>query len=826
MAEASVTATPQMTFPRGISTRRVHAVPPVPVQHASPAPQPPSNTCPPLRHFTRRPVLPLSMVLLFLASLLSRLPCATAGRRLDPVPLHRVLVGDSFWSHRQVINRESTFQHAVNMLLRGGHLANFEAARDVAHRVASANHEHKGGHFADCDVFRVIEAGSFISHTQTDALIGTALDNMIQLVASAQMPDGYLSTIVQLTGAKRFSDLRRGHELYCGGMLIEAGVAHFQATQKRSLLDVAMRFATLLHHAFGPGGQHEDGYGGHPGVEVALVKLYKVTGDRRWLTLAASLLDRRGLGTSEGAEEEEYKEEEGEEKEEDHGATREQLVREGHGKPAARGVLQGHGTLEGHGHGDSEAWHGMRAGHARTSKGHGTQEAHGVVDAPRRRSSSQHMDRYYQDDIPIRVHTGITGHVVPTLHLMMGAADVLREGGMDSALAVMLVRVWRSVVDLRLYVTGGVGASHPDGGVGAEYDLPNLHAHQETCASVAMALWGHRMALLFGHASYMDVVERTLYNAVASGVSLSGKSFFHTNPLASHGDHHRHPWPECACCPSSALQAVASVGSLAYAVAPRSLGRLPAALYVHLYIAGSMQATLDDMTVSFHVKSDYPWHGDVVLHCVAAGAGTFRLMMRKPSWCGHNATVAVVHGRGHQHGGGFTVPSEDVIPADRVLDEDGYWVVERTWAPGDAVHLHMPMPVLQMQAHPRVVANLGRTVFQKGPLVYCAEQADNEGIPLDAVVVPVNAPAVASIQHDLLGGVIAIEVEGTVPGYSGSPTVVHGHSETPEWSHSLYMPMSRHAEGKPVQLRLIPYAYWDNRGSSGAMSVWLRNLMV
>eukprot|EP00899_Mesostigma_viride_P015817 jgi/Mesvir1/24236/Mv10942-RA.1 len=679
---------------------------------------------------------PLRLLFLLCLSFLSTLtPCAGIPR-LHPVHFSHVNIADKFWQPRQAINRHVSLQHVIDMMFRAGHFANFERARD--RRVGG----YQGKLFYDSDLYKVLEGASYVLQAHPDPVMDRTLDGIIELIGSAQLPDGYLNTFVQVTGLKHFSNLRDGHELYCAGHLIEAAVAHYEATQKRTLLDIALRLATHLYRVFGPGGELQEGYGGHPELELALIKLSKLTGDRRWLAFAGMLIDRRGSHY---------------------------FATEGR----AVGVHRYDGT-------------------------------------------------YYLDDVPIRKHTSIKGHAVRAVYLMIGVTDLLREGVTDAALEAMLDAVWRSVVERRVFITGGIGPSGLNEGFTVDYDLPNQHAYQETCASVAMALWGWRMALLHGKSSYMDAAETALYNGLLSGVALSGNAFFYTNPLASDGDHHREPWFDCACCPPNVLRMVANVGSLAYAVAPTSTPSRPGALYINLYIAGNVQATIDDMAVSFSLKTEYPWSGDVLFRCLAPGSGTFRLMLRKPAWCS-NATLAVIFAASASYNGPF-LPAHETLPAHQLLDQDGYWVVERTWVAGDEVHLHMAMPVMQMQAHPHVVANLGRSAFQRGPLVYCAEQADNIGIPLQHVVVPAGAHAVASVQHDLLGGIVAIDVEALLPAYV---TGEARHAKPAElWGHRLYLPVPHHADSKVVHLRLIPYGFWDNRPDSGAMAVWLQTMAM
>lgn len=381
---------------------------------------------------------------------------------------------------------------------------------------------------------------------------------------------------------------------------------------------------------------------------------------------------------------------------------------------------------------------------------------------------------YWLDDMPIADHKDIKGHAVRAAYLLSGTADVARETE-DPKLTAMLRRVWRSATERRVFITGGIGPSASNEGFTVDYDLPNLTAYQETCASIAMSLWGQRMALLFGDASYMDSVERALYNGVLSGIGLDGKGFFYVNPLASMGNHHRQPWFQCACCPPNVLRTIASVGGYAYATSKDSL-------YVNLFIAGGVDAQVGGRPVSLDVQTDYPWDGKVELR--QKSAGSYALRVRNPGWC-RGASVKV---------------NGAVIDAKV---ERGYFVIDRSWRAGDVVTLDLPMPVEQIEAHPGVKEDRGRSAIQRGPLVYCAEQVDND-MPVDELVVPIGAKLEARSHSDVLGGVTLIE--GDAARY-----------EPADWERKLYQPSAR---SQPAKARFVPYCFWDNR-KPGRMEVWL-----
>ncbi|AMV40735.1 beta-L-arabinofuranosidase domain-containing protein [Planctomyces sp. SH-PL62] len=384
---------------------------------------------------------------------------------------------------------------------------------------------------------------------------------------------------------------------------------------------------------------------------------------------------------------------------------------------------------------------------------------------------------YFQDDVPIRDHKNIKGHAVRACYLMSGATDVAARTG-DAALLKMLDHVWRNTTEKNMYVTGGIGSSAANEGFTENYDLPNRTAYQETCASIALAQWAHRLGLLYGDSRYADVYERSLYNGVLAGVSLDGKKFFYVNPLESDGGHHRSDWFGCACCPPNVTRTLASLGGYAYAIDAD-------ALWINLYIQGSVKAAFNGHDVKVDVETDYPWDGKVTIRPQVDAATTFAFRLRVPGWC-RGAAVAV---------NGEPVSSPPI--------ERGYFVVSRTWKDGDVVTLDLPMPVRRVAANPNVKNDEGLLAIQRGPVVYCLEGVDHEAdlatlyLPRDAELAPEKAP-------DLLGGVVVLK--GTA-------------KSVPEtnWDRTLYQAAP---DAAPVPIRAVPYYAWDNR-KPGPMKVWL-----
>lgn len=386
---------------------------------------------------------------------------------------------------------------------------------------------------------------------------------------------------------------------------------------------------------------------------------------------------------------------------------------------------------------------------------------------------------YNQSHVPVREQAEVVGHAVRAMYLYCAMTDLVAEAG-DAGLWRALTRLWTHLTSRRLYVTGGIGPSGDNEGFTADYDLPNLSAYAETCASIGLVLWAHRLLQVDLDSRYADALERALYNGVLSGVSLDGESFFYENPLASQGLHHRQPWFDCACCPPNLARLLASLGQYVYGIADDALA-------VHLYVQSEARVTLAGQPVILRQTTDYPWQGRVALLLDLPTPTRFSLRLRLPGWS-PGATLAV-------NGASLDL-------AGRV--ERGYIVIDREWRAGDEVVLDLPMPIERIYAHPDVRADVGRVALQRGPLVYCVEGVDHAA-PLDRLALPVDAPLSAAFEADTLGGVVVVRGDALA-------------AEAADWGDALYRATPPHRT--PTPLTAVPYYAWDNR-APGDMLVWL-----
>jgi DUF1680 family protein len=619
--------------------------------------------------------------------------------QMTPVSFSEVRIDDGFWSPRIDKVTRVTIPVCIEQTeIKTPRIRNFE-------KVARHQGEkHEGIYFDDSDVYKALEAIAYSLKNHPDARLEAKADEWVDKIAAAQLPDGYLNTYFTLGDLnKRWTDMEK-HEDYNAGHLIEAAAAYYSTTGKKKLLDVAIRVADNIDNTFRLKNRHW--VSGHEEIELALVKLYKVTANKKYLDMADWFLQQRG-----------------------------------------------------HGYGEGAIW------------------------------SNKHMGaKYCQDDVPVKDQTEIEGHAVRAMYLYTGAADVGAAKN-DPAYMKAMQTVWGDVVYRNMYITGGIGSSGRNEGFTQDYDLPNESAYCETCASVGMVLWNLRMNTLTGDAKYADVLERSLYNGALDGLSLTGDRFFYGNPLASDGNYERSEWFGTACCPSNIARLVESLGNYIYASSS-------SAIWVNLFVGSNTTIPLQSGAVKIRQETNYPWDGNIKISVDPAKKTNFPLYVRIPGWAS-NAPVP-----------GSTYKYQDKVDsairiqlngkAVKYTLKDGYAIVSTAWKKGDAVTLHLPMPVRRVVATNLIKADVNRIALQRGPLVYCVEQPDN-GDKTQSFIVPRDAAFQPEFNKGLLGGIVTLksQVSVLVPSLDGTEVSM---------------------EKQP--LVAIPYFSWANRGKS-QMQVWL-----
>lgn len=619
---------------------------------------------------------------------------------IQPVPFTQVHVTDNFWAPKIKVNAEVTIPYTLEQCKKTGRIDNFL-------RAAGKLKDDKNTSFTfdDTDLYKIIEGASYSLQAKANPALSKYLDTLIAYIAAAQEKDGYLYTFRTMNnskphewmGTKRWEkeeDL--SHELYNSGHLYEAAVAHYQATGKKTLLNIATKNADLLVKTFGWG--KEEKFPGHQIVETGLTKLYRVTGKKEYLDLAKFFLDLRGM------------------------------------------------------------------------PGHMNQE-------------------YSQSHIKVVDQHTAVGHAVRATYMYTGMADVAALTG-DKQYLSAIDDIWHDVTDKKIYITGGIGATGNGEAFGADYDLPNMSAYAETCAAIANVYWNSRMFLLHGDAKYIDVLERTLYNGLLSGISLSGDHFFYPNPLASLGQHQRRPWWDCACCVSNMTRFLPSMPGYIYAQNKNDL-------YINLFAGSSSAIKLPAANVSIIQQTNYPWEGKNEIIIDPSRKAEFTIHIRIPGWAIDKPIPGDLYVDENKSSKQVTILLNGKAVRYEMIK--GYAVINRTWNNGDRISLDFPMEIKKVFANDSVKADKDRFALQMGPIVYCLESPDNKDSAVMNIVVDKNAAVQASYKPSVLNGVTVLQMKG---------------SSTKRQLNSDELIKSEQ------DVIAIPYYSWANRGPS-EMEVWI-----
>ena len=659
------------------------------------------------KHF-RGILLVLFPFLIFLFFLPVNLPAQTpVDYAIKGIPFNTVSLNDGFWLPKIEINRTITIPSSFQKCEETGRVENFILASGAKKGKFLTVYP-----FDDTDIYKTIEGAAFSMTVHPDKALDRYVDSLIAIVAAAQEPDGYLYTARTIdpahphdwSGSERWvKESELSHELYNSGHLFEAAAAHFIATGKSNLLNIALKNANLLVQVFGPG--KRDDAPGHEIVEMGLVRLYRITGEKKYLDLAKFFIDCRG-------------------------------------------------------------------------------------------KIPNSKQFYSQSHIPFVQQTEAVGHAVRAAYLYSGVADVAALTGNKEYIDA-IDKIWENTVTKKFYITGGIGALHAGEAFGADYELPNLTAYNETCAAIANVYWNYRMFLLHGDAKYIDVLERSLYNNVISGIGLDGKTFFYPNPLESNAKYafnygnklSREPWFDCSCCPTNLCRFMASVPGYIYAQKQEDI-------YVNLFIGSKTTFKLQKTSVVLSQQSNYPWEGNVSIQVNPTKKTDFSLCLRIPGWA-RNQPVP-----GDLYRYVASTPEEIVVKVNgkavAYTTREGYAVISRQWKKGDKVEYTLPMNIHRVEANEKVKDDRGKIAIERGPVVYCLEGIDNNN-NLNTIILPDNAPLSVKFQPAKLNGINEISGEAIVLEIATDGLSV---------------------QTKKQPFTAIPYYAWSNRGIN-QMKVWL-----
>ncbi len=613
-----------------------------------------------------------------------------------------VEISDEFWLPKIRLVQNTTIPYAFDKCEKEGRLESFLVAGGKLKGKVRGKMP-----FDDTDVYKIIEGASYSLISAPNKRLDAYLDSVIAIVRIGQEPDGYLTTWftidpmnppapwVPKTG-KRWTGEAGSHELYNSGHLFEAAAAHYAATGKRSLLDIAIKNADLLVDSFGPGKCTMPP--GHQIVETGLVKLFRITHNPKYLALAKYFLDLRGDST--------------------------------------------------------------------------THKLYG---------------EYAQDDRPVVRQTEIVGHAVRAVYMYAGMTDIAALYK-DSSYLNAVMTIWNNMIEKKMYLTGGIGAKHEGESLGKDYELPNLTAYGETCASIGDVYWNTRLFMLTGDAKYFDIIERTLYNGLISGISLDGKNFFYVNPLQSDGKFlfnsgagTRQPWFDCSCCPTNLIRFIPSLPGLLYAVDNDTL-------YINLFASSKATVSLGNTHVRIDQRTGFPLNGRVCVTVNPERSEKLTLKFRIPGWAQNRVFPSDLYTFADTMNGTVSIKlnGNDIAYAvDR-----GYATITRIWNSGDSVTVSLPMNIRRVEANGKVKDDEKLTALEYGPVVYCAEGIDNGG-QLNAASITNNTVLAMQYRKDVLNGVNVIV--GALPAKDGRAA---------------------------KQFIAIPYYLWSNRGID-VMKVWL-----
>ncbi|WP_333819504.1 glycoside hydrolase family 127 protein [Ohtaekwangia sp.] len=632
---------------------------------------------------------------------------------IQGVPFTQVKLTDNFWLPRIKTNHTVTIPASFERCENTGRVKNFEMAAAKSGKFCTVYP------FDDTDIYKTIEGASFSLSLYPDKKLELYIDTLITKIAAAQEPDGYLYTARTINpqephvwaGKERWERERElSHELYNSGHLYEAAAAHYQATGKRNLLDIALRNADLVCSVFGPDKKHVAP--GHEVVEMGLVKLYRITGKKEYLQTAKYFIEERG-------------------------------------------------HYNGYDSKSKDPWKN---------------------------------GAYWQDHKPVVEQTEATGHAVRAGYLYAAMADIAALTD-DKAFLAAIDSIWNNVVTKKIYVQGSIGAVGDGERFGENYELPNATAYNETCAAIANVYWNHRMFLLHGDSKYIDILEKTLYNGLISGVGMDGKSFFYTNAMEiknsakqNGSEDQRSGWFTCSCCPTNVTRLIPSVPGYVYAQKGNDV-------YVNLFISGTSTLSVNTKSVQIEQKNNYPWDGKLLFTISPKGTQAFNLLVRIPGWAQGQAMPSDLYTFTNTSAAKATITING--KPENYTVQNGYAVLSRKWKKGDVVEVNLPMEIKQVAANRKVQDDIGKVALQRGPLMYCAEWPDNNGLTSN-LVLPVGTTFSPEYKTDLLNGVTVLKGEATAlkvnPQHNSVSTVKQNFIA-------------------------IPYYAWAHRGA-GEMEVW------
>jgi len=651
--------------------------------------------------------------------------------KLKSVNLNDVRWTDGFWAQRFAQTCDVTLPKLWELASdpEMGH-----AIQNMRIAAGMEEGQFAGTHWQDAWIYKWLESACYIQAAIHNKELGEQIDAIIDVIAKAQQPDGYIASQTTVRGWPRFQE-PHNHELYTMGHLLTAACIHHRLTGKTKLLDVACKTADYIYETFKGRDPKLADFPRNPSIIMGGVELYRTTRNKKYLDMANFFIDWRGSR---------------------------------------------------YGNGRRNAWAN-----------------------PLKNGSDLN-----QNWRPLRKETEVVGHAVFFTYLYAGAADAYMETG-DKMLLAALERLWTDLVTKKMYITGGVSPEHKSHparsfepgklttivgdsiheGIAAPYELPNDTAYNETCGQIGSLMWNWRMLAITGEARFGEIMERTLYNSILSGIEVDGEGWSYTNPLRWHGpehvlrsqDTHKRGYPgrRMICCPTNLMRMVASWHNYLYSMDDEGF-------WIHHYGANVFDGSLrDGRSLKLTQQTNYPWDGRIRITIDRIKKdGAFSLHLRIPGWA-QDAKLTV-------NGKAATV---DCKPTS-------YTTLQHDWIAGDVVELNLPMPVRKIIADPSIEQTRNQVAVMRGPIVYCLESIDlPKEVQFDDICLPADAKWRTRYDPYLLGGVTVLTTKALVIEKTAREDI-GGYRQVSE------------AKPRRVDIRMIPYYAWNNR-EEPKMAVWL-----
>lgn len=633
-----------------------------------------------------------------------------------------------FWGDWQAVNANQANFYQWEQLEKAGCIDNFRILAE------SKKVFRRGWFFADSDAYKWLEAAFRILSNKYDSALAKYLDEFIDLIEKSQSPDGYLYTFNQIHYPEtRWVNLQIEHELYCHGHLIEAFVSGCELEGYGEKLSIATKAADCIYSQFaGKGPKHTPG---HEEIEIALLRLYEITAKQDYLDIARQFLEMRGRQALFGLNIL---------RESVSNARRVKAVKEKEKAYFASQNTEGESKLP----------------QSNKAKKPGNIQLRWVLNAL--------SGKFFQQHKPLLNQTVPVGHAVRFAYLETAVAILARLTG-QKIYRSTLEKSWNHMVDKRMYLTGGIGSLPVIEGFGRDYELDPEYGYAETCAALGSLFWESEMVQLTGEASYSDLFEWQLYNAVLVGMGLEGKTYFYNNPLASCGGIERRNWYEVPCCPSNLSRTIAWLQKDVLTVRGNSID-------IEQYISSKHEIEVEKGSITLEILSDLPWDGKVQIKFNNQNPNPIKLRLRRPAWA--KKFIMTVNGE---------IIDQDDRSTEGVLKPQlAEWIeVRRKWEADDQLTLDFSTPVVIYHPNENITSVRNKVALIRGPLVYCLESVDNPEVDIFNGALDPNTLE-AEFSEDMLGGT----------------WVIRGYSLNNE------------------PLTFIPYYLWGNRGAS-TMTVFI-----